>query len=108
VRDCQRCGAEVSWSNDTCKLFGEVYAHLCNPCRTEFDGVVRSQPLWARFLALKARESYYDSLATGQYPVDEARWTALIRDLDDVEREAHAFGVRWVSTLVAAQAKDEG
>jgi hypothetical protein len=100
LRTCQRCiKGEVSWTDDTAHLIGEVVVTLCNPCRTEFSKAVRASDAWRRRLDLDARKNHYVSLARAGTPVTEAAWVALQRDLDANEMELHAVAVEFVKPI---------
>lgn len=100
MRDCQRCGGAVSWTNDTATLYGGVVAHLCNPCKTEWTARLDAGPIRADQVRAKARESHYDSLAAAGTPVSEADWLALVEANDANLRRAYALGLAFVAERV--------
>jgi hypothetical protein len=100
MRNCQRCGnREVSWTDDTIMLVGDVAATLCNACRTEFSAVVRDTAAWRRRIELDARQNHYVSLSRAGTPVGEAEWVALRSDQDDFDKELHAIAVEFVKPI---------
>jgi hypothetical protein len=104
MRNCQRCGGEVSWTSDKIRLFGGVSAHLCVNCETEFDRLFKDHPLFTELNRLTAREAHYASLAYAQRPVSEDAWAELTIGRTRVERQFHDIGAEFVKPLVGAEA----
>jgi hypothetical protein len=104
MRNCQRCGGEVSWTSDKVGLIGGVKAHLCTKCETEWDRLSQDQPVWADLRRNTARYNHYVSLAYAQRPVSEEAWVELVAERDRVERQLHDLGVEFVKPLVGVKA----
>jgi hypothetical protein len=104
MRNCQRCGGEVSWTVDKIRLFGGVSAHLCVNCETQWDRFFKDHSLFAESLVLSAREVYYASLASARQPVSEEAWAELTTARARIERQFHDIGAEFVKPLVGAEA----
>lgn len=103
MRTCQRCGNEVSWTQDTVGLFGGVYAHLCVHCRTDWYTYVCTTDVWQDVLRNDARQHYLEGRAWGQQPPTEDDWYALRAQKDAIEAQAHALGKAFVEERITRE-----
>lgn len=100
MRNCQRCTTgEVSWTNDTVCLTGEVYANLCPECQTEHSGIIKAHPLWVEAGKLRARAAYYDSLARAGKPATEAQFRELEDDMRATDLALREISLEFVKPL---------
>jgi hypothetical protein len=108
MRNCQRCGGEVSWTNDKVSLYGGVSAHLCTKCETEWDRVFMDHPLTADLFRLSARGAHYHSLALARQPVGEEAWAELTIGKARIERRFLDIGVEFVKPLPEVAEAERG
>lgn len=99
MRDCSRCGGELSYTDDKSKLFGGVQAHLCVECLTEWGELLTGHELWKKVGENAARKNHFCSLAEAQTPVEEHQWQTLQSERLQLEAEAFRIGKEFVKAL---------
>lgn len=99
MRDCNRCGNEVSYTNDQASLLGGVRSHLCAECMTEWHEHISTTAVWERLIEHNAKERHYESLATAQQPVSLEQWRELEETHEAIEKDAFHIGVEFVKPL---------
>ena len=101
MRDCERCGGEVSWTCDTIEMIGGVAAHLCNSCRREFNDFCIESSEWRALSELKALRLHYHSLAQSQRPVSEEAWMEFAAKDVELDKALAAMSNRFLATKAA-------
>lgn len=105
MRECERCGGEVSWTNDTVILIAHMPAHLCTSCGRDHTVLVNASEEWRERTLLDARVAHYQSLAQARRPVSLEEWECLYAGLRMNDR---AFTELTAEFLLTKPAEVEG
>jgi hypothetical protein len=101
---CQRCGGEVSWTNDTTKLFSDVSAHLCVDCRNDFTEFIWEEPLWQEVQALDVLESRLALMATAGKEFDKNESDFVVSERERIKKEFFPIARAWAETKIDRKA----
>lgn len=101
MRDCERCGGEVSWTDDTVDLAGGVPATLCNPCQREFNTIFFESKEFFESGLVQAEASHYLSLAHAQQPVMRILWEEHFQRAGECNKALAALSRRFLDAKVA-------
>lgn len=101
MRDCERCGGEVSWTDDTVDLVGGVPATLCNPCQREFNVVLLESKEFSELSLVQAEQAHYLCLAQAQEPVSHRLWEEHLRRCGEIQKALAALSRRFLDSKVA-------
>jgi hypothetical protein len=101
MRNCERCGGEVSWTDDTVRLAGTVTATLCNPCLRQYNDYFYESAEFAESILVAAQSAHYDSLATAGQPVSQEAWLDQARWQAANQKAMAAMSNRFLATVPA-------